>query len=684
MESVNPKRHPSLNKLIVVMSLVTCNSIVGFTTDHYEAEQHARQSGCTVSTQHFPYIGNGYLDMGGIGSFVEWDSVEAGNPGDYSLLIKYANGSGADRPCQLTVNDSVVDTIAFSSKYTEWTSYWNARAVVELHGGANTIRLTSLTESGGPNIDNIAISSDGHSTPPGALFNVRDFGAAGDGATNDTRAIQAAIDACADQGCVVLSNGIFMSGNIRLKSNMTLWIDATATLRAIQDNALFPATDPPTNNVSVHDELGESFIYSEGADNLLITGGGTVDGNGECAIWDKSHDESKRPVPIYVTQGTNITITNLDIIRGAMWNLVPLECDSVVIDGININSTYGMNKDGIDPCDCHHVSITNCALTVEDDALCPKSGHARGVEDVSYRNITVNRTVCGMIKLGTKSYGHFRNLIFEDLALTGARTDKDPNVAINLSTVDGADIYDVTVRRVKIRSAATGVFILHGAGGRALIPSGDSFKRGSVEKILIEDIEARETFDSFGNFVNGTRLNDTTYWVKDVTIKNVKIHCVGGLNTVPAHPVEYTRQYPNYDWCGGDLPAWGFYIRHTQDVRFIDCDLELSTTDARDEYVTENVVGFEQGTTANLPVVLPRDHSSRVEATQPKGARYLVINGHAGSNVHLYSVSGRLVSTAVIPNSGGTVPVHVPGVYLLKVDDIRTGEPRLIQQVMVH
>lgn len=556
-----------------------------FITKHYEAEKSSVQLGCKVDDKNFPYVGSGYLLMEGKQSHVEWNNVTAPYSGVYTLIIKYANGSGSDRPCEVKVNGTVVKTVPFASVYSNWCYYWNARVLVNLNKGKNTIQLTATTTSGGPNVDNIAVSS-GFATPPGKQFNVRSYGAKGDGLTDDTKAIQAAIDACTPGGSVVLANGVFMSGTIKLKSDMTFWIDKTATLKAIQDASKFLNTDPPSKNVNVANDLGQSFIYSQGADNLTITGGGTVDGNGECEIWNKKKKSSLRPIPIYLTQGRNIKLTNLDVIRGAMWTIVPLRSDDVVIDGININSTWGMNKDGIDPCDCHRVLISNCTLTVEDDALCPKSRHARGCEDIVYRNITVNETVCGLIKLGTISYGHFKNIVFEDLALYGHITYKKSNVGINISTVDGADIDNIIVRRVNMRNAATAIFIMHGAGVKSRNPVGSPTKPGRyVKKILIEDLDARECHDPFGNFITGTKHNGQTYKVTDVTLRNINVQCKGGLKNTPRNPKEYSGRYPNYDWCGGNLPAWGYYIRHADNIAFENCSATVSPGDARKEMV---------------------------------------------------------------------------------------------------
>ncbi|HKL21727.1 MAG TPA: carbohydrate-binding protein, partial [Tichowtungia sp.] len=287
-----------MKSLILCLLSAFSLSTVGFTnlkpyyTAHIEAETAAMNGGSRIENKYFPHVGRGYVTLPQQSSTVEWKTIRVPHAGKYTLLIKYANGSNEERPCQLEVNGAVVETLPFAPVYSDWHHYWNVRAAVELREGDNVIRLIAVTGRGGPNIDNIAVSSDTIAVPPGEGFDVRAFGAKGDGSTDDTKAIQAAIDACTPGGSVVLSDGVFMSGQIRLKSDMTLWIDKTATLRAIQKAELFPNADPPSNNVSVADELGQAFVYSQGADNLTITGGGTLDGNGECEIWNREKDES--------------------------------------------------------------------------------------------------------------------------------------------------------------------------------------------------------------------------------------------------------------------------------------------------------------------------------------------------------------------------------------------------------
>lgn len=576
---------------------VSAQGAKAFKTTYYEGENHTgKSSDCTVATSNFPYVGSGYLDMGGNGSYVEWNNVYSETAGNYTLLIKYANASGKNSPCKLTVNSKVVKDLKFPSHFNDWHYYWIDRVTVHLNAGNNTIKLLANTSNGGPNIDNIAVSSGaGLCSATGTTYNVKDYGAKGDGKTNDTRAIQAAIDACSYGGSVMLSGGTYMSGQIRLKSNMTLWIDPTATLKGIQDNSLYPAIAQHADNANIWLpgvlggggwELKEAFVYAEGANNVTIAGGGVIDGNGDCTIWDHTKDEILRPMALYVAYSKNVRVANIDIMNSAMWDFVILECDAVTVDGININtSAYGVNKDGIDICDSHDVSITNSTILCQDDAICPKSGSAKGVHNMTIKNVTINGTTGNKIKFGTLTYGAFTDCLLQDIAINGS--GRGGLCAISLQGLDGADFSNITFDKINLQTSANAFFLLHAAGKRGHRPAGAPAKTGSIRDIKFSNLDFRNITDNMGSCISGINLDGTFYKIKDITFDNVKVHSFkGGATSIPKTPGEYTGNYPEYS-VFGMLPAWGYYIRYATDINFVNCSQIVAPADARQAIVRE-------------------------------------------------------------------------------------------------
>ncbi|SFU56685.1 Carbohydrate binding module (family 35) [Pustulibacterium marinum] len=582
---------------LLLFGFIHAQDITSFNTSYYEGENYtAKSPSCTVSTTNFPYIGTGYLEMGSNGSFVEWDNIRSTTKGNHTLLIKYANASGKNLSYQLIVNGITIDTLTFSSHFDDWNYYWMKRVTIPLQAGTNTIQLKSNSSNGRLHIDNIAISNDnGICSPDGKHYDVKNYGAKGDGKTNDTEAIQAAIDACTTGGSVILSNGIFMSGQIKLKSNMTLWIDESAVLKGIQDNALYPSITQHADNANIWLdgvlggggwELKEAFVYAEDADNLIITGGGTIDGNGDCSIWDHTKDEILRPMALYVAYSKKVKVANIDIVNSAMWDFVILECDSVHVDGININtSAYGVNKDGIDICDSHHVTITNSTILCQDDAICPKSGSTKGVDHMTIKNVTINGTTGNKIKFGTLTYGSFTNCLLQDIAINGS--GRAGLCAISLQGLDGADFSNITFDRINLQTSANAFFLLHSAGKRSHRPSDAPAKIGSMNTITFSNLDFRNITDQIGSCISGINLDGNIHKIKNVTFDNVKVHSFkGGATTIPNTPGEYKGNYPEYS-VFGMLPAWGYYIRYAEGINFVNCSQTVSPKDARPAIVRE-------------------------------------------------------------------------------------------------
>jgi polygalacturonase len=589
--------------MLLNAALASLSSAATLKTAYFEAEEFSAQSKCTISRSNFPYIGKGYLEMGGKGSFAEWNSIDAPAAGKYSLIIKYANGSGANRQCELKVNGTLVKNISFAPVYKNWKWYWNARVTVNLKAGLNKMRLTSNTTNGGPNIDNIAVSSNALAEPPSPVFNITNYGAVGDSLTDNTQAIQKAINACSGtNGSVVVPGGIFVSGELMLKSNMTLWVSEGATLRGSPYKSAYPEFRPnPASRVNwpgKAGELGRGFICSNGANNFTVTGGGKIDGNArvggapagslnDCAVGDHNGTSTTRPALLYLALGRkNISVTNIDIVNGACWGIALIECDNVTIDGINERNDFAANGDGIDIMDCHGVTVTNSTIVSVDDALCPKSCVERGVDGLTIKNVSVV-TNCGGLKLGTDSYGCFKNITVTDVAMQIASWNNG-NAAVELSSADGADISNIKYSNLNISGFPSFIFILNGANLRGNTPIGSLPKTGEVGNILIQNVDCRNMAAPIGSIISGLVTNEKKYPVDNVSFVNVNVQTRGGLTSVPADPAEYSGKYPK-GGVFGNVPAWGYYIRHANNVTFTNCTQTAAPSDARKAIVEVDV-----------------------------------------------------------------------------------------------
>jgi polygalacturonase len=440
----------------------------------------------------------------------------------------------------------------------------------------------------GPDLSVLEETSDSVHGLPAFACDVRDYGARGDGRTKNTEAIRKAIEACAGRGgTVYFRQGTYLTGTIELKSNMVFHIDATATLRGTQDDRDYPRLNPPTDNTQLMN-CRKSLVYAERVENIRIEGGGTIDGNGNKPDWvypRAAGKESKRPMAIYTALSRNITIRDIKVKDAAMWGVVNLEAENLRISNIHIDSMLPGNRDGIDIVDCHHVVIENSTIFSQDDAICLKTGSKRGVDDVVVRNCHVgSASMANALKLGTASYGFFRNITFEDIRMEGFS-----EAAMAVESVDGAEISNVTFRRIDFRGAGSGIFLL--LGDRGLTPKHEPHRIGSIHGVRFEDITGTVVTPR-GSLISGTRLpGGAVHKVDQITLERVRITGRGGLSVLPKDPPEYMGQYPQAStW--GDLPAFGYFIRHADHVTFERVATGVSSEDARRAIETRDAARF--------------------------------------------------------------------------------------------
>ena len=560
-----------------------------FWTAYFEAEQFSAQSGGNVaSTEYFPYIGEGYLKMGGQGASVTWNNISVPKAGKYTLILKYANNTEYRLSCDLRVNGVPIKNIPFgpfpknwtvprpeATQYNPetvgWAKYWNARAIVDLKAGDNTVELIATSAAGGPHIDNIGVST-AISQPPMPAINVKDHGAVGDGSTDNTEAIARAIAACPAGGSVVFDEGVYMTGSVTLKADMTLWVSENAVLRAIPDN----------DRIQVYPEgaftggyITKYFLFGNQVDNLTITGGGTIDQNTTQRLPGRAN--TRRPSILGWANSKNVKVTNVDLIHGDFWAFVPQKSDNVIIDGINL---FNINKDGITPVDCHDISITNSVISSGDDAMCPKSyDRSKGINNLMVKNLTINYTKWKGFKYGGSTKGDFTNSTIEDIAMVHTHS------GLALYAMSGCNVTDIKFNRIKMNNVQTPFFIVRDAAQSTSTPG--------MKDISISNFEVRNVYGQEGSSIQGTERDGTVYPVKNIRLTNVSVkNFKGGVNDVPETPREFPGRYPETT-VFGTFPAWGYFIRHAENVEFTNVTHDVSPTDAREAIVLEDVSGFK-------------------------------------------------------------------------------------------
>ncbi|MBN2261395.1 MAG: right-handed parallel beta-helix repeat-containing protein, partial [Prolixibacteraceae bacterium] len=362
------------------------------------------------------------------------------------------------------------------------------------------------------------------------VFDVFSYGAVGDGKNIDMEALQKAIDACAGTGgTVYLHNGSFLTGQLQLASNITIYIDSTATLLGIQNNSqqFYPSRLIETRYPNrMLDDCQRRLIFGQNVSNVHIEGSGTINGQGDFEPWLNTKElgtEKDRPGIFAFVASKNISVSGLTLLAPACWTQVYIECDSVTISSLTINSgTLTPNRDGIDIVDCHNVLIENCDIKSEDDGICFKSGSEYGCKNIIVRNCTIDKLnvrAGNCFKLGTDGLGSFMNFDVSGLTLKNAFQ----NTGIVIESMDGAIIDNLTFSDCTIENCGQAFFILL-ADRKRTVP-GRKPRIGAISNIHFKNIEGKAFTQQYPSIITGIKGHN----VQNISFENVQLTLKGGV-----------------------------------------------------------------------------------------------------------------------------------------------------------
>lgn len=505
---------------------------------------------------------------------------------------------------------------------------------------------------------------------PSGVFDVRDFGALGDGATRDTAAIQAAIDAAAANGggIVVVPTGRFLSGTIVLKSRVTLHLSPGAVLFGSPSIADYPAKAFPARDLDIGGRQVWALLYAEGAEQIAVEGDGVIDGNGELfrrsEVQNPDVATNPRPRMVFFKNCRSVSLRDVTLREAGMWTVHLALCDTVRLSGLLVTSSFNLNQDGIVLDSCRNATVNDCHVNTVDDAIVLKSSFPQACSDITITNCVV-RSSCAGLKLGTQSLGGFRNIAISNCVLHDCRLG-----GMKFQTVDGGDLENVTVQNIVMHNVAAPLSFRRGHRGFDFGFTEVERPRpvGRLCKVLISQVRAVLSPDAAHNGRTMSIAGLPGHPVEDVTVENLDVTFPGGGTAAEAHRTDVPERetaYPEHDMFGV-LPASGLWVRHAARLTLRDLRFDHDTPDARPVVVCDDVEDLDLtrlharvlGSEPLIRLHHVRDALVRDCRPTSETETFVLVEGEGSANVALSSNDLRRVRHPTITAGGfaGVIP----------------------------
>jgi hypothetical protein len=404
---------------------------------------------------------------------------------------------------------------------------------------------------------------------PDTTFNVRDHGATGDGVTLDTKAINAAIEACAKSGGgqVLFPPGRYLSGTVHLRSHIALVFDAAARLIGTTNlNEYQSPRELPNMPEARWGKWHRALVLGENVEDIKITGQGTIDGN---KVFDPTGEEKKRgPHTILFVNSHHFTIRDLSIVDSANYAILFQASDDVDVRRVKIVGGWdGVHFRGAPDKWCRNVNIIGCEFYTGDDAIA-----GRYWDNVIIANCIINSSCNGIRVIGPIIHTIVNDCLFygpgQQPHRTGGRTNMLSGIIIQPGAWDATRglLDDVVLANNTMHNITSPVTIWNKPGN-------------NIGRITVNGLYATGVYRA---------AMSVESWadepITNVVFRNVNVEYSGGGT---ADQGKVPVKGPSVD--ARSLPAWGFYGRNVENITFEDVRFSLGTNDLRPAVSLENV-----------------------------------------------------------------------------------------------
>lgn len=438
-----------------------------------------------------------------------------------------------------------------------------------------------------------------------AIYNIRDFGAVGDGKTTDTTALQSAIDACHgnDGGAVLVPSGTYLIGTICLKSNVELCLASTSVLLGSTNVADYISSVQRCGFVT-ETCIDKCLIYAEDAENIAITGRGTIDGQGASFVrYKEDGSMSDRPMLIRFFNCRNVLFDNVTLKNAGAWCAHFRECSQVRVTGVTIQNRVNVNNDGIDLMSTSQVRISDCVIICNDDAICFQNmSDEKPVEDVVITNCIMS-TRWAAIRSGGAHAGGIRNITVSNCVIRDTY-----GCGIKLQVSGNGSMENMAFSNIVMPGVSCPISLRFGNAHYNNETRNESHPWGGIRNIMFNNIWASVVDEAtlrrevvFPELYPGEERQCMSicgipdHPVENITLSDIHFIYPGGGTVEDAanlNPPEHEDDYPEY-FMWGVLPAYGMYARHVKGMSLNNVRFDLRGRDSRPAIVCDDVDGID-------------------------------------------------------------------------------------------